>query len=60
MPVRNVGRTLVVAVTVSMGAAHQVRTQARMIAALVCRAHGADAHALVDLLARRLIHAASR
>ena len=56
MPVRNVGRTLAVVVTVSMGAADQVRTQARMIALWFAAPTVLMLTLLVDLLARRLIH----
>ena len=56
MPVRNVGRKLAVVVTVSMGAADQVRTQARMIALWFAAPTVLILTLLVDLLARRLIH----
>jgi two-component system, NtrC family, sensor kinase len=56
MPVRNVGRQLAVTVTVSMGAADQVRTQARMIALWFAAPTVLLLTLLVDLLARRLIH----
>ena len=55
-PARNVGRTLGVVVTVSMGAADQVRTQARMIALWFAAPTVLLLTLLVDLLARRLIH----
>jgi len=56
MPVRNVGRKLGVVVTVSMGAADQVRRQARMIALWFAAPTVLVLTLLVDLLARRLIH----
>ena len=54
--VRNVGRTLGVAVTVSMGAADQVRTQARMIALLFAAPTVVLLTWLVDYFARNLVH----
>jgi len=56
MPVSNVGRTMAVVVTVSMGAADQVRKQARMIALWFAAPTVLILTLLVDLLARRLIH----
>jgi two-component system NtrC family sensor kinase len=56
MPVRNTGRKLAVVVTVSMGAADQVRKQARMIALWFAAATVLILTLLVDLLARRLVH----
>jgi two-component system NtrC family sensor kinase len=56
MPVRSAGRKLAVAVTVSMGAADQVRKQARMIALWFAVPTVLMLTVLVDLLARRLIH----
>jgi two-component system, NtrC family, sensor kinase len=56
MPVRNVGRKLGVVVTVSMGAADQVRSQARMIALWFAAPTVLLLTLMVDLLARRLIH----
>jgi two-component system, NtrC family, sensor kinase len=55
-PVHNVGRKLGVVVTVSMGAADQVRRQARMIALWSAAPTVLLLTFLVDLLARRLIH----
>src|ERR1700730_10276736 len=56
MRVRNVGRKLGVVVTVSMGAADQVRTQARMIALWFAAPTVLLLTLIVDLLARRLVH----
>jgi signal transduction histidine kinase len=56
MRVRNVGRKLGVVVTVSMGAADQVRTEARMITLWFAPPTVLLLTLLVDLLARRLIH----
>src|SRR4051812_21518423 len=56
MPVRNARTRLAVVVTVSMGAADQVRKQARMIAFGFAAPTVLLLTLLVDLLARRLIH----
>jgi signal transduction histidine kinase len=56
MPVHNVGRKLAVVVTVSMGAADQVRTKARLVALWFAAPTVLILTLVVDLLARRLIH----
>jgi two-component system NtrC family sensor kinase len=56
MPVRNGGKPMAVVVTVSMGAADQVRKQARMVALGFAAPTVLLLTLLVDLLARRLIH----
>src|SRR6202022_1334958 len=56
MRVRNVGRKLGVVVTVSMGAADQVRIQARTIALWFAAPTVLLLTLIVDLLARRLVH----